>query len=225
MIPQKLQHPDFRFILIKSNSKTPSEVQWQVKNNYPFNHQVMTGHNGNFGIVCGYGNLIVLDIDDIKYIDEFDKKLNTFSIKTGSGKRHYYFSCGEKFEKHYYILGNKAGELRISKSQVVIPPSIHPNGNKYEVFNDVSIKDISKTELKELLGELLKEVKFTDTSRSGIEWREVCTMIEAGYNFDEVDSEMRLLNCTKWNESDLRYKLTTYCNALKSVKENVPKYL
>lgn len=225
MISKQLQNPEFRFILIKPNSKTPMEQQWQVKNNYKFDDKKIIEHDGNFGIVCGYGNLIVLDVDDVKYIDEFDKKLDTFTVKTGSGKRHYYFTCGEKFDKHYYILGNKAGELRTSKSQVVIPPSIHPNGNRYEVIKDIDIKEIDKEYLKNVLGELLKEVKLTDTSRSGVEWREVCTMIEAGYNFDEVDSEMKLLNYTKWIESDLRYKLLTYCNALKSTKEKEPNNL
>ena len=87
-IPKQLQNEKFRFILMASKSKSPYEIQWTKKNNYLFNHNRIVEHIGNLGIVCGYGNLIVLDIDNPKHQNKFDK-LETFTVKTGSGGRHY----------------------------------------------------------------------------------------------------------------------------------------
>lgn len=214
-IPKRLQNPEFRFVLIKPRLKAPFEYNWQKKNNYRFDK--IPKHKGNLGIVAGYGGLIVLDIDTYNLIEQFDK-IGTFSVETGTRKRHYYFICNEKFQRKYYVLGRDAGELRVSNSQVVIPDSIHPNGRKYQVYNDVPIKKITKKEIKVVLGDLLnKEDNVSDVTRSGEEWREVCGMVEGGYNFEEVDREMRLLGFTKWKESVQAYRLHTYIEAVRNV--------
>lgn len=218
-IPKHLQNKEFRFVLIKPKTKIPYEFNWQIKSNYPFDSTIIFNHKGNLGIVSGFGGLVVLDIDNTKFVDFFDKKLTTFSIKTGSGGRHYYFICREKFNKNYYVLNKEMGELRVSRSQVVIPGCIHPNGNKYEVFNDSSIQEVDKEFLKHLLDEYLnKEEKYIDTSRSGQDWKDVCEMIEAGYSFDECNKELMLIGSSKWRSETMRYKVVTYCNALKVIK-------
>lgn len=214
-IPQQLQNPEFRFVLIRPKTKAPFEYNWQNKNNYPFDK--IPKYSDNLGIVCGFGGLVVLDIDTFNLIERFDK-LETFSVETGTRKRHYYFICGEKFQRKYYVLGKDAGELRVSNSQVVIPDSIHPNGRKYQVYNDVPIKKITKKELKELLGDLMSsELNTTDTTRSGAEWGEVNDMVRGGYNFEEVDREMRLLGFAKWKKEVQSYRLHTYCRAVENV--------
>ena len=218
-ITKQLQNPDFRFILIRPKEKAPYEMQWQKIRNYPFNHKRLEVHKGNLGIVAGFGNLLILDIDDIKLAPEFDKKLNTFTVKTGSGGRHYYLWCDEKFEKSYYVLGNKQGELRCTNAQVVVPGSTHPNGNQYEIFNDMAIQRISKKKIHSFLGDLLDKTKLVDTSRSGVEWGEVCGMVQAGYNFDDTDREMKLMEHSKWIEAGIGYRIGTYCNALRKCKE------
>jgi len=218
ILPQQLQNREFRFILIKPNTKNPMESAWQQYNNYVyFNSKIRQAKN--VGALCGKGGLVVLDIDDEKYLKEFDKKCNTFSVKTGSGKRHYYFICKDKFDRGYFVLTNGAGEIRVKNSQVLVPGSTHPNGNKYEVFNDCEIRNVTRKELFDIVGELLtKNGRMVDTTRSGKEWSEVCQMIEGGYNFDECDREMRLLEFSKWVESSEDYRVATYCNALKAIK-------
>ena len=219
-IPKQLQQKDFRFVLIRHKDKAPFEMQWQKIRNYPYDHKRLDLHKGNLGIIAGYGKLVILDIDDLKLINEFDKKCKTFSVKTGSGGRHFYFLCEESFQKSYYILGDKQGELRCTNSQVVCPGSTHPNGNKYEVFNDIPILNISKKDIRIILGKLLEKTHQVDVSRSGIEWGEVLTMVENGYNYDDVDREMRLLDFTKWKEAGMEYRLYTYCGAVRSWKLN-----
>ena len=218
-IPKQLQNPEFRFVLIRPKDKAPFEAQWQNVRNYSPQHKRLEIHRGNLGIVAGYGNLIILDIDDLNLIDRFDERCKTFAVKTGSGGRHYYFLCDEPFAKSYYVLGNKQGELRCLNSQVVIPGSIHPNGNQYEIFNDMAIQRISKKKIHSFLGDLLDKTKLVDTSRSGIEWGEVCGMVQAGYNFDDTDREMKLMEHSKWIEAGIGYRIGTYCNALRKCKE------
>lgn len=221
ILPSHLQHPEFRYVLIGKGKKAPHEPMWQIKKNYAFDNRRITLWKENLGIVCGYGSLVVLDIDNPKYINEFDTKTNTFTVKTGSGMRHYYFICDEKFEKNYYVLGDKAGELRVSKSQVVTAGSTHPSGNKYEIYKDIPIQKISKTNLRLLLGNLMNKIKhnISDTSRSGQDWKDVCEMIDAGYNFDDTNRELMLIGSSKWQSAGLDYKLSTYCGALKRIKK------
>ena len=223
ILPKQLQNLEFRFVLIKPYTKVPYELRWQEINNYQYNDKKILTHKSNLGIVCGYGGLVILDIDNIDYVKEFDEKLNTFSVVTGSGGKHYYLICEEKFQKNYYVLKDKVGELRVANSQVVCPGSVHPNGNKYKVVNDVEIKKITKLSLKRILGVLLDKAETIDTSRSGIEWGEVCSMVEGGYSFDDCDKEMRLFGHTKWIEAGLDYRLYTYCSALKQFKRREKK--
>lgn len=217
-IIKQLQNPNFRFVLIRLKDKAPFEMQWQKIRNYPPQHKRLELHKGNLGIVAGYGGLVILDIDDISLTNKFDKMLDTFSVKTGSGGRHYYLKCEENFQKSYYILGNKQGELRCGNAQVVIPGSTHPNGNKYEIFKNTPIRIYSKKEIRMILGDLLTKTKHQDVSRSGVEWGEVCQLVENNYSFDDVDREMRLLEFSKWINSRMEYKLHTYYGALRNYK-------
>jgi len=218
-LPKQLQNPEFRFVLIRPKTKIPFEFNWQIKSNYPYNSTTITNHIGNLGIVCGYGELVILDIDNPEFVEIFDKKLTTFSVKTGSGGRHYYFICDGKFNKNYYVLGKGVGELRVNKSQVIVPGCLHPSGNKYEVYEDVPIQEVKKSFLKHLLNDYLsKEEKHVDISRSGQDWKECCEMIEAGYSFDEVNKELMLIGSGRWKSETMNYRVNTYCNALKAIK-------
>ena len=61
-LPQQLQNREFRFVLIKDNTKAPSELKWQEYNNYVFFHTKIKNAK-NVGILAGCGCLVVLDID------------------------------------------------------------------------------------------------------------------------------------------------------------------
>ena len=169
----------------KALGKVPSEYSWQNSNNYKFNDPKIISFlesGKNIGVVCGYGNLVILDIDDRELIEEFDKKLNTFSVKTGSGGRHYYLICEDKFNQSFFVLDNGAGELRVNNSQVLIPGDTHPTGNLYEINKNSQLLIITKTQLSEVLNgyvnfdkerteskETKKDEKFTLVGKEFIE--------------------------------------------------------
>jgi len=92
-IPSQLRMKEFRFYKVRPNSKFPLETKWTTKNNYHYDDPRLERYTGNYGIVAGYGNLIVIDFDDKSYLDEMKGKLpKTFTVTT-AGKRlpHYYY--------------------------------------------------------------------------------------------------------------------------------------
>ena len=48
----------------KPLGKSPFEKEWQTKNNYKFDDVKLINHQHNFGVIGGYGDLIILDIDE-----------------------------------------------------------------------------------------------------------------------------------------------------------------
>ena len=62
-IPRQLQKEGFGFVKLKPKSKVPLEKEWQNK---PYNIQEINEwfkHGNNYGIMGGYGGLIVIDAD------------------------------------------------------------------------------------------------------------------------------------------------------------------
>jgi len=123
---------------------TKEEIQEWFKNN-----------DLNIAIVCGRvsGNLVVLDFDDYEIYLKWLKKLSqdikdilaqTWIVRTKRGV-HIYFrlDCDEKtFEEKgktkKNLQGIKGLELRGEGTYVVAPPSIHPDGIRYEFIRGYS---------------------------------------------------------------------------------------
>lgn len=188
-IPQQYKNKDFRFCLIKPKSKAPFEKDWTTKNNYRWFDKMLREHiesGGNFGIIGGFGNLVILDKDS----DELKIDIETFAVKTGSGGVHFYLFC-DYDTNHVFI--NELGELRAKNYQVVGIGSIHPNGKKYEVLKDLPIKKISKEELKKLIEPYIRDTttaEITDSkkddTRSGLEYRRAIAEFRKGKSRKEV---------------------------------------
>ena len=96
----------------KPLGKAPFEFQWEKKP-YKYNDPKLIQHlkeGKNYGVIGGYGNLRMLDIDDkskVEYFKDFFK--DTFMVQTGSGGLHIYF-ISEYATNHVLKedLGNKA---------------------------------------------------------------------------------------------------------------------
>jgi hypothetical protein len=172
---QLKQHQDLRYVLIKKGEKKPFEPRWQSENNYPADNPKLLGHltaGGNYGVICGFGNLAVFDCDEVDRLGDLgvlDKLPRTFAVHTGGGGSHRYYFCTELKQKiilYDPILKDPQhpdrpfhlGEIQSKGQQVVGPGSIHPNGNTYEVIDDSPIREIS-------LAELMDAIKDLKTSR------------------------------------------------------------
>jgi len=159
VIPEQLKNYAFRFIRIDmegpSARKKPLDIDWQNTNNYAIIDRtlrdwVMFGNN--YGVVCGYGNLAVIDADDpeIDFL-VLNRLPKTFTVRTGSGGKHYYYIIPDLEKKFVLTKGDKHyGEIQWKNSQVVGPNSVHPSGNKYVVVGDYAIATISNQHIKEV---------------------------------------------------------------------------
>lgn len=160
-IPKQLQEKDFRFVLIKKQTKNPFEMNWQETNNYPFDSTKLQEHikqETNYGVLGGYGNLCIIDCDLEQAIHAVEKDLpKTFSVKTGRGGRHFYYICKD-IDKPIRLKDTHAGDIGDVQSkgkQVVGPNSIHINGNKYEVLDDLPIVEVTSNQIKIALRDFL----------------------------------------------------------------------
>ncbi len=149
------QLEDCELILLRYGSKRPVH-KWQdhtggkrFRATSETKKLIETGQF-NYAVYCGNG-LIVIDADEPVLRKAIEKDLpETFTVKTGSGGRHYYFHSDlERKVILYNRDGNHIGEIQAGgQAYVVGPPSKHPNGNFYEVINDIEIADLSKEEIE-----------------------------------------------------------------------------
>ena len=209
--------------------KMPFESAWAT-NGYSFDNQKLILHvaNGNnIGIIGGYGRLVILDIDDPQLGEILQDKLNTFTTKTGSGGKHFYFYTNDEIEN--CVLANQMGEIRAKNYQVVVAGCTHPSGVEYEVFRDVPIREIKKEELDEFIrpylrpqikqnSVFLEQPKVEDTSRSGLEYRKVLSLLREGKTDDEINKIM--MAYAKWASSPEQYKIHTLNSAKEFLSTN-----
>lgn len=224
-IIKTLRCPDFRFVLLKPKDKAPFEQNWQ-NNGYRYDDERLLTHiknGGNFGIIGGYGDLRLIDCDNKDFAAEMEKKLQTFTVKTGSGGKHLYI-LSDYETNHVFVDGR--GEYRAKNYQCVCPGCIHPNGNKYEVARDLPIKRLSKDEVLNLIKPYLRsetpeqsKPQNKDTSRSGREFGKVCQLIKRGLSKEEVFAVMT--TSPKWQNAPEQYREKTFEKALSKIKEEV----
>lgn len=216
--------------LWKPLGKSPFQKDWQTQNNYTFNSPALKQHiqsGRNFGIIGGYGNLRILDIDDKELAKEFYKKTNTLTIQTGSGGMHFYFISNYNIN---HVLANEKGELRAKNYQVIAPGCKHPSGRLYKIIRDVPIQNISPEDLADLIMPFIRQEKTIenskaekepqtekqkDTSRSGLEFRRMIALFRSGKTREEVIKEMQAYN--KFVSSSEQYRQHQLDNAEKFV--------
>jgi len=191
-IPKQLQDPYFRFILLKPNGKEPLETNWQDKNNYDFRNKKLLEHiskGGNYGVVGGYGNLVIIDSDSQEVTAIAEKLKATFLIKTGSP---------EKYKKHFYFISDKEikpirlskekvgdlGDVRAEGQYVVGPNCMHPTGGIYKIEGG-DIAKIKEEELKEAFKDLVirqsvgsKDDFAPDTRKQHTPYVDGCLMLD-----------------------------------------------
>lgn len=154
--PRELQRFT-KVIRIKKGSKVP--VNSTKGPFYKFTDptiQNWISEDGNIGFVLeGSSDLVVIDSDSDELTSYIDLKFPpTLTIETGSGGYHYYFRIeGWKTNHSFTESGSEVGSIRANNWQVLVPPSIHPNGNPYTIFRKNLIKEISLNQMENLVDE------------------------------------------------------------------------
>jgi DNA-binding transcriptional MerR regulator len=147
------------------------------------------GSNNNIAIVTGcISRVIAFDIDGdaakehfyriVEGLDDDSLKNiihNTTTMRTGSGNTNIIvgfnpedFQQGEQIKNAvlWHSNDDKHNEIRLKAAggYIVAPPSIHPNGNSYELLNGMSPVVLSKTQLNKLIPSLRNGHKVEQSS-------------------------------------------------------------
>lgn len=132
-------------IPIRKGSKLPLIASWkEFQNRMPTEEEIKSwwtsSPDANIALVCGkISGVIVVDIDskgkDTKEITKGLELPPTLASRTGGGGKHLFY----KWNKD--LIGAKVGifpniDIRSDASYVVLPPSLHQSGNRYEWLNE-----------------------------------------------------------------------------------------
>jgi len=161
MIPKQLRK--LKFCRIRKGTKKPFEKEW-TKKPYHYN-EISNFSNENYGVICGYENLAVIDCDKKPLEFAVETLLpKTFTVETGSGGKHFYYFIPELKQKIILETENDEhiGEVQSYGTQVVGAGSIHPNGKPYKVINDDKIVKISLEQLYEVIKPFIKQIKESE---------------------------------------------------------------
>ena len=162
MISQ-LQDEGFRFIPLAKKGKTPVSglKGFYDGNNFSYEEiqkETITGLN--YGVLCGFGDLLVIDTDTeelSKFVLNHALLPRTFTVKTCSGGYHFYFYC-EDFEKEIVLKndnGEHLGELKWNRHYVVgancwAKSKVTGEVSQYKIIEDLAIARISKEEILDI---------------------------------------------------------------------------
>lgn len=169
----KLIHfSDLSFCKIKFREKGPFEKEWQKK---PYSWDEIQDHiskEKNYGVLCGYEGLIIIDADTEELRKVAEEKLpKTFTVKSGGekGGMHFYYICPEIKKKIVLQKSNESedgtktkhyGEIQSWGAQCVGPGSIHKDTrNPYLIVNNVPIQELTYEELFSTIKPFMTEIK------------------------------------------------------------------
>jgi len=161
---------------------------------------------------------VVIDIDAPELLtqmfEDVDRlKKKTLVVQTGSGGYHIYVKP-KSGEQETMRLDNDKGQhidIQSDGTIVIVPPSIHPNGERYRIISDVN--QIEEMDLKGLIGNLSK-FGFNPAERKKpiMEIRDGVTEGERNYSgfryamymrrFWELDGPAILQELEKWNKNN-----------------------
>lgn len=169
ILPNQLK-PLFFLKLIK-NTKRPLTSGWQSN---PLGYDEIIEYRKkclNYGVLCGYRNLVVIDFDNEDFFDDYWQKIpKTFVVRTPKKGYHFYYYVEDVAV--FNCINNKKGvisldydnqhygEIRFGKVFVLGPGSIHPDTlTAYEVEAEEPISTIKANDILTPFKGLYKENK------------------------------------------------------------------
>lgn len=172
VIPSRLRSPEYRFVRVRARGKSPIDKGWQQGRNFKHNDPELVAHlesGGNYGVLCGFGHLAVIDADAPEVAAAVEASLPpTFTVKTGrpgEGGRHYYYKVPDLDAPIRLVKDARAdgsvGDIKFTGGQVIGPGSVHPSGNEYLVINDADIATIRKENILAALQDFIRDVRYT----------------------------------------------------------------
>ena len=145
---QAIQLRRWSVVLLAPQSKRPPRGQGWPITDQPERAEAHVAGGGNLGLLCGEATgVAVLDPDKTHLWAEMVQELGEPGkpwVRTGSGRPHYYVALEPNLPAKLVWRGEVVGEIQRGpgQQQVVIPPSIHPDGGRYEWLVDPAIEPL-----------------------------------------------------------------------------------
>lgn len=163
-----------RFIKVAKKEKIPVESDWQTFNNYDIDDldlQDWINKGNNVGVATGFNNLLVVDFDDEEFQKEYLHKLpQTLMQKSGSGLYHLFFKTDTPMSLKIQDNDKKTlADIQGKGKQIIINPSIHPNGNTYQFINNEKIATIKFSELQAIFSKYLIDKKLSNNKYKNLD--------------------------------------------------------
>lgn len=163
VIPQSLVEklPGAHYIRVAKCSKRPIDKDWP---NHPMKPddpalQLHLARGGNYGVVGGNG-VVILDADTEEIKSAVDEHLpRTFTVQSpGSLGWHAYFKSDLKKPVRLRDVDKDGKKVNVGDVQgcgkmCVGPNSFHPCGQRYKVFRDLPLAEVSAEDLRETLSQ------------------------------------------------------------------------
>lgn len=151
----------------KERGKSPAFKNWQTSattdpeaiktiwtRNPQYNIAIATGSTSNGLIIVDVDNHDVNGADSLAEWERKNGKLpETATVLTGSGGVHYYYWAQEPIHGATGVLPGV--DIRGEGNLIVAPPSVHPNGNKYEWELSADIEDVGIADADEVVMKLI----------------------------------------------------------------------
>lgn len=174
----------------------------------------------NIGMACGAqsGGIIVVDIDIDdeqgkdgsmslrKWEHEHGEIPDTATTKTGRGGSHYLYRSTGKTRSR--IACQEGIDIRADGGYIVLPPSIHPNGEQYQW--DYGLNDFGIVEANQSVIDLMNEgiepgaefkvpEKIPEGERNGTLYKLACSMQARGNGDDAIMAAVEAENRARCN--------------------------
>jgi hypothetical protein len=162
-----------------AGSKGPT-IQWskyqkEKATDQEINQWLQDGSFQNIAVLCGEtsGYLTVIDFDEMDaYKQSFDPKIEdeTLVVRSGSGRGvHVYLRGDRSVATVSYEHQRPKFSVRGQGSIAILPPSVHPSGQRYEIISR-RVEPMEVQQIQESLTQLL--------TRLGVKDKEPLSMIE-----------------------------------------------
>ena len=193
IIPNQLKKE--RFIRLRHNDvdkqKVAAEKAWPTKANYSY--EDFPKDEPTYGVLCGNNNLMVIDCDNSKIQEQLlqnEKIRETFIVKSaGKGLYHFYFhveSDEDTLPVGFRADHNKSRvfDLQGAHTYVLGPLSTLLNGKGYEIINPREIASVGKTELFDILKNIMPNLEIINPKTKKredsptLDFDEVCVAIK-----------------------------------------------
>lgn len=203
-------------------------------------------HRANIGLATGISGVVVVDCDDVEETNWWvENRPSTDMIcLTKNGAHHYYRSIeGVRNQQDVLINGQKHNiDVRGFGGYVVAPPSIHPDGGRYERVGDWDLSIVPEfnpewfdpkvstgapvrernnpERAEDVASRYISHIQAISGQQGHDEtFRAACKLIEFGLNAGHAYEVMQEWNKTNahppWSDSELRHKVD---DAFQSVK-------